>query len=340
MRVLVRAARAAVSGEKDGEVLRGEGVSAPVTSLAIFTKASQMLAEADTIQKAKELKTLALTASEWAKRKGMGEEAILYCRSYALEAERKMGEMLRAAEKNAGAKGIGKSAVPTGNRTPTLAELGLSKRESAEAQMLAALPADDFEDLKAGKKSKTEVRRERSRAEVMGERKLPSDKFRVLYADPPWKYGDGLPQTYGGVKFHYPSMAISELCALPIGELAHDDAVLFLWVTSPLLFECVPVVKAWGFAYKTSFVWDKVKHNMGRYNSVRHEFLLVATRGSCLPEVNKLFDSVQSIERGEHSEKPEAFREIIDTLYPSGKRLELFARKEVAGWERWGNQVL
>ena len=42
-----------------------------------------MLAEADTIQKAKELKSLALTAAEWAKRKNMGAEAIEYCRSYA-----------------------------------------------------------------------------------------------------------------------------------------------------------------------------------------------------------------------------------------------------------------
>ena len=52
-----------------------------------------MLAEADTIQKAKELKSLALTAAEWAKRKNMGEEAIQHCRSYALEAERKMGQL-------------------------------------------------------------------------------------------------------------------------------------------------------------------------------------------------------------------------------------------------------
>jgi ATP/maltotriose-dependent transcriptional regulator MalT len=58
-----------------------------------------MLAEADTIQKAKELKNLALTAADWAKRKGMGEEAIQYARSYALEAERKLGKMLKQTER-------------------------------------------------------------------------------------------------------------------------------------------------------------------------------------------------------------------------------------------------
>jgi N6-adenosine-specific RNA methylase IME4 len=100
------------------------------------------------------------------------------------------------------------------------------------------------------------------------------------------------------------------------------------------------VFTAWGFAYKASFVWDKVKHNMGHYNSVRHEFLLVCTRGSCTPDAAQLFDSVQSVERTAHSAKPEIFRTIIDTLYPIGRRLELFARGQAAaGWSIWGNEV-
>ncbi len=71
-------------------------------SLIIFTQAAQMLAEADTIQKTKELKDLALTAADWAKRKGMGEEAIKYANSYALEAERKMGQLLKETERAVG----------------------------------------------------------------------------------------------------------------------------------------------------------------------------------------------------------------------------------------------
>lgn len=165
-------------------------------------------------------------------------------------------------------------------------------------------------------------------------------KYRVLYADPPWSYGNKLTDSYGAVEHHYPTMSISELCSLPVSEIVEENAVLFLWTTSPLLHECFEVISAWGFQYKTSFIWDKVKHNMGHYNSVRHELLLVCTKGSCTPDVSKLFDSVVSIERSEtHSEKPEFFREIIDTLYPYGKRIELFARKSVDGWERWGNQL-
>lgn len=53
----------------------------------------------------------------------------------------------------------------------------------------------------------------------------------------------------------------------------------------------------------------------------------------------KLFDSVQSIERTEHSRKPEEFRTIIDTIYPQGRRIELFARSAAPGWDVWGNEV-
>jgi len=43
--------------------------------------------------------------------------------------------------------------------------------------------------------------------------------------------------------------------------------------------------------------------------------------------------------RGEHSEKPEIFREMIETLCGARPRIELFARKRVAGWDAWGAEV-
>lgn len=232
--------------------------------------------------------------------------------------------------------------LPTADRLAK--EHGVSpatiKRDGKVAEFLEKHPEEAASVIR-GEKKLTEVRREVRREKVLTEVPvLPSKKYRVIYADPPWKYGDQLTEDYGPTKFHYPSMTISELCALPIHELAEADSVLFLWVTSPLLSECWPIIKAWGFEYKACFVWDKVKHNWGHYNSVRHEFLLICTRGSCLPDESKLFDSVQSIERTEkHSEKPKEFRVIINTLYPQGKRIELFARGEASGWESWGNAL-
>ena len=198
--------------------------------------------------------------------------------------------------------------------------------------------------VETGEKTMSQVQRELKKQELSEKTPPPpTGKYRVVYADPPWSYNDkcdaGSVQS-GGAEKHYPSMTISELCAIPVIDIIEDNAVLFLWTTSPLLEETFPLIKAWGFKYKASFVWDKVKHNMGHYNSVRHEFLLVCTRGSCTPDVKKLFDSVQSIERTEHSRKPDEFRDIIDTLYTSGKKIELFRRGDApAGWNVWGNQA-
>lgn len=166
-------------------------------------------------------------------------------------------------------------------------------------------------------------------------------KFRIIYADPCWSYNDKQnTDKLGGAEKHYDTMSIRELSELPVKEITEDNAVLFLWVTSPLLEESFEVIKAWGFKYKTSFIWDKIKHNMGHYNSVRHEFLLIATKGSCTPDNKKLYDSVQSIERTEHSAKPKEFMDIIDDLYVYGDRLEMFAREgDRENWLYWGNEI-
>jgi N6-adenosine-specific RNA methylase IME4 len=238
--------------------------------------------------------------------------------------------------------------APLQNTAATLAKQhGVSERtiknDGKKAEAIEQLAKTKPESAKAvvdGKKKFNEVAREIKLEEVKEAAKLPDAKYRVIYADPPWKYGDQLTEAYGAVKYHYPAMTIKEMCDMPVSELTEPDAVLFIWVTSPLLEECFPIIKAWGFKYKTSFVWDKVKHNMGHYNSVRHELLLICTKGSCTPDAKVLIDSVQSIERtNKHSEKPEEFRAIIDKLYKHGKKIELFRRGTAPiGWEVWGNE--
>jgi len=220
---------------------------------------------------------------------------------------------------------------------------GTNRRYLEAARDLLDSDPEKLIPVEEGKKTLSQVIREVKREETQAKlAELPGDKYRVIYADPPWNYGNsgtGI-DNYGPAERHYPAMAIAELCALDIKSIAEQNAVLFLWVTSPLLGECWPVIKAWGFEYKTSFVWDKVKHNYGHYNSVRHELLLICTRGSCTPDAKKLFDSVVTVERtGKHSEKPEEFRDIINTLYTSGKKIELFARNATDGWDTYGNEL-
>lgn len=180
--------------------------------------------------------------------------------------------------------------------------------------------------------------RRQVKAETIAQREvaMPSGRYRVLLADPPWSYGNTQPDYHPEQRDHYPVMTLDAICALPVKSMVMDNAVLFLWVTSPILEDAFEVIGAWGFEYKASFVWDKVAHNMGHYNSVRHELLLVCTRGACQPDVRKLFDSVVTEERTEHSRKPAVFYEIIETLYTSGPYLELFARGRREGWDVHG----
>lgn len=163
--------------------------------------------------------------------------------------------------------------------------------------------------------------------------------YPVIYCDPPWKYDYSVSDSRQ-IEKHYPTMDLSEICALPVNQLATQDAILFLWATSPKLAEAMEVLNAWGFKYKTSFAWVKDKIGMGYYCRGQHELILVATRGNLpVPIPENRFPSVINAKRGKHSEKPEVVYDMIDTMYPEYSKIELFARQKRENcWARWGNQ--
>ena len=82
-------------------------------------------------------------------------------------------------------------------------------------------------------------------------------KYQIIYADPPWSYDDKA-LNRGGAERHYSTMRLEDICALPVAEIAADDALLFMWGAWPKLFEAKAVIEAWGFEFKTcAFVWVK-----------------------------------------------------------------------------------
>ena len=251
----------------------------------------------------------------------------------------------KAAGQKSGGRGKKKNLV--GKIPPSLDKTrdkvakthGTNAKSVATCERILAEHPELVADIKSGRTSITQATRAIKKTEIAKKVDWPEGKYRVIYADPPWSYGNTQPDYHTEQSDHYPTMELKDICALPVKELAMDDAVLFIWVTSPTLEESFQVIKAWGFKYKASFVWDKIAHNMGHYNSVRHEFLLIAVRGSCQPDVAKLFDSVYSSEREGHSKKPHFFYEVIDTNYPHGPRIEMFARNTREGWASYGQQA-
>lgn len=193
-----------------------------------------------------------------------------------------------------------------------------------------------------GSELEAEIRASKRRKVVSGQAVLEG-RYRVLYADPPWRY-----RNTSGTKGnstateHYPSMSIEELCKLPVEAHAHKHAVLFMWVTVPLLLENPgprEVLEAWGFDYASLQTWDKVLGNPGRYLHIQTEHLVIAERGTCPPDTSPVPKSLFVERRTEHSTKPEVARKMIEKMFTSGPYLELFGREPVKGWHVFGNDA-
>lgn len=174
-----------------------------------------------------------------------------------------------------------------------------------------------------------------------GNAELNTDvRYPVIYADPPWRYENPpMGGTNRSIENHYPTMTLEEICAMPVADLATADAMLYLWATAPKLAECMKVIEAWGFEYRTNLVWDKEVIGMGYHARNQHEILLVAKRGNIPPpEAGKQPASVHREKRGEHSAKPDFYYEMIEGAYPQLPKIELFCRSPRDGWAVWGNQ--
>jgi N6-adenosine-specific RNA methylase IME4 len=217
--------------------------------------------------------------------------------------------------------------------------------EPEQREIVARGEREILEAAKAIRAQKAVVRREErldKLAEIAkGNTELATDRrYPIIYADPPWRYENPpIGASSRSIENHYPTMTLDEICALPVAGLATDDALLYLWATAPKLAECMKVIEAWGFEYRTNLVWDKEVIGMGYHARNQHEILLVAKRGEIPPpEAGTQPSSVYREKRGEHSAKPVFYHEMIEAAYPQLPKIELFCRSPREGWAVWGNQ--
>lgn len=192
-----------------------------------------------------------------------------------------------------------------------------------------------------------DTKRQDHRALIAATLPFPTGTYRTLLLDPPWGYR----QRSGphGAIDHYPTMTTAELAALPVGDLAAEDAVLLLWATWPMLPDALALIAAWGFTYKSALPWVKVfgeaqsdaplRPHWGTGFWVRacSEPLLIATRGAARPPANPHLGLLSH--RFEHSRKPDSAYELAEQF--SGPYMELFARGVPRpGWTTWGAEVV
>lgn len=162
-------------------------------------------------------------------------------------------------------------------------------------------------------------------------------KFRTIYADPPWEYDKSVGRA--AASRHYRTMSVAEICREPINQLVDDSAHLHLWTTNGFLREAFQVIEAWGFQYKSCFVWVKPQLGVGNYWRVSHEFMLLGVRGNLL-FADHCQRSWMEAARSVHSRKPSIIRCLIEQVSPA-PYLELYGREEIheSGWTVYGNQV-
>ena len=169
---------------------------------------------------------------------------------------------------------------------------------------------------------------------------LGTKLYGVLYVDPPWDFlvrsrETGMDRHAAN---HYPVMSLEQLFELKLP--AAKDCVLYLWAPIPHFANALRLIEHWGFEYKSAHGWPKPDLGTGYWARENFELLLVATRGEIpAPAPGQQFPSWIEVPRGEHSEKPDVFAEMIAGHFPNTPKLEMFARRPRDRWGTWGNEV-
>jgi N6-adenosine-specific RNA methylase IME4 len=181
-----------------------------------------------------------------------------------------------------------------------------------------------------------------------------SPPYGTIVVDPPWRYtNDRGTQTRARAgrsstvaEGNYSTMSNAEIAALPVGDLAAPECALYLWVTNPRMFGHVnrhrdpiapiDMVEMWGFTYITLLTWVKSgPPGMGFHFRGNTEHVIYATRGKLsIPSDRRVTNVIHAPRRG-HSEKPDAFLDVVEAVSP-GPYVELFSRRPRFGWDSWG----
>jgi N6-adenosine-specific RNA methylase IME4 len=327
-----------------------------VDSLLVLNECRDALAEAKTLGDVLKLADKAEIVRQAMKRSGASVEAINQAVEFKANCDRVAGEAVKAMEKSKGGR-----PTKTGSREEpvSLADIGLSKKQSHRLQTVASIPPKKFAAIFAeANEQQTElsttavyrVGRELARTKpepvvhvepvsgiIADLSEVAGQKFGTIYADPPWAYDNkatraNVDSIYAG------TMTVDEICDMPVADLAADDSHLHLWTTNAFLHDAFHVMLAWGFEYRSAFVWVKPQMGIGNYWRVSHEYLLLGIRGNAKRFNEHGHKSWGEYDRTEHSAKPEQIRHIIERCSP-GPCLELFGRQSVEGWTVFGNQV-
>jgi N6-adenosine-specific RNA methylase IME4 len=180
---------------------------------------------------------------------------------------------------------------------------------------------------------------------------LQRGHYAAISADPPWRFRTwSQTNQKTTASRYYGLMTTDDIAGLPVGEMAAEDAALFLWAINPMLPQALAVMEGWGFTFKTvAFTWAKTtpKANaslapkwhfgLGYWTRANTETCLLGVRGKP-KRIAKNVSQLLISPRREHSRKPDEVAERIERLVP-GPYCELWARETRPGWAAWGDET-
>lgn len=167
---------------------------------------------------------------------------------------------------------------------------------------------------------------------------LPKGPHRVIVADPPWPYELRKADPSHRAAHPYPQMSIDAIKAMDVAGIAHDDCILWLWVTNHHMREAFEVLDAWGFQRKTILTWVKDRFGTGDWLRGQTEHVLMAVRGKPVVTLTNQSTVIHAPLR-KNSQKPDEFYSFVESLCPASGYCELFQRTSRAGWVGHGDEV-
>lgn len=258
---------------------------------------------------------------------------------------------------------VARTSLDKGEELDALAKLSPEKRNELIERATAG------EKVSAKIAIKKEQRESREKVLAARQHALPTKKYGLIYVDIPRHFNVHSDETGldRAPENHYPTMSFEETLRLPVGDIAAEDCIMVFWSTAASLIDDLEILAEWGFVtfrpritngklvrnadgsladpieggrYCSMQVWDKVKMGLGYWFRDRHEFIIVAARGKVVPPSHGTQDqSLFSEPKGRHSAKPEHVAAMIERLWPSLPKIELFARRAREGWDSWGYEA-